>query len=58
VIDGNNFGIKLINLAQYAVGDTSFRGLTHKNARIVWALLTKAEAYVMQNPMRMEIGVQ
>jgi transposase len=28
--------------------------IANKNARIVWALLTKAEAYVMPNPMRME----
>ncbi len=30
--------------------------VANKNARIVWALLTKAEAYVTPNPMRMGSG--
>jgi transposase len=30
--------------------------VANKNARIVWALLTKAEAYTMPNPMRMGVG--
>jgi transposase len=32
--------------------------VANKNARTVWALLAKAEAYVMPNPMRMESVAQ
>jgi transposase len=32
--------------------------VANKNARVVWALLTKAEAYIKPIPIRMEPGVQ
>ena len=34
------------------------RAVANKNARVVWVLLAKAEAYMKPTPIRMEPGVQ